>query len=117
MELTLKNVTKRLAELIEELPKAGKEYSEATYKVEKRKAELYTQDQTIGLSNQTMRDAYVSQVLDEEGLLEPKQKLSYEFKRLMNEKDMLLEISRNLREIEKPIPVMQMPKDMMGRLK
>lgn len=117
MELTLKNVTKRLAELIEELPKAGKEYSEATYRVEKRKAELYTQDSTIGLSNQSLRDAYVSQVLEQEGLLEPKQKLSYEFKKLMNEKDMLIEISRNLREIEKPIPVMQMPKDFLGGMK
>lgn len=101
MELNLKSVTKRLAELIEELPEAGKKYSEATEKVEKRKAELYTAEQTFGLSNQTMRDAYVSSVLETEGLLEPKQKASYEFKRLANEKDMLMEISRNLREIEK----------------
>ena len=75
------------------------EYANFMYEYENRKARFTIDETTIGLGNQTMRDAEVMRRLEVEGLSERKLEVGNRFYRLKIEKEFLMELSSNLRAI------------------
>ena len=92
-------ITDRLGVMIELINDAYEEYANLLYEIEKEKSHLYMLEEVMGLKNAEMRDAYVSKALDERGLLEKKLTVGNNFYRLKTEKELLIEISKNLRVI------------------
>jgi hypothetical protein len=99
--MTLGEVTIRLGELVVEMERVGEDLALMNYELENRKAELLLSSVTDMYRNQEMREAAVRDYVDKENLLRPVVVKRSEFAKLNNEKDLLIEISRNLREIER----------------
>jgi hypothetical protein len=97
--MNLKEVNEQLEDLMPEYIKAQEEYSKFMYEYDNYKAKFSLSGTTLGLGNQTMRDAEVMRRLDVEGLLEKKLKISSKFYRLKTKKEFLFELSSNLRTI------------------
>jgi len=96
---TLQEITKRLLELEPELHEALNRKMALQYEVDKAKANLYLSDSIQAYRNQEMRDAAVSQILEMDGNLEPLYKARGDVSMLSNERDILIEASRNLRSL------------------
>lgn len=90
-------INKRLLEILKELKEILPNYSQATIDFELRKAELYMQEESKGFANQSLRDAYVLKVLDTEKKLRPFEELKNKIKLLYIEKEIIIEMGRNIR--------------------
>ena len=82
---------KRLIELIQEIPKAEKNYLELKYKKEKRNAELYLQESN-NFKTEELRKSAVRVMMENEGIIEPLIWAGYEYHKLLNEKEILLKL-------------------------
>lgn len=99
--MTLEQVTKRLEEVLKEINEVGEKLGEMDYHYQQRKAEVTLMDVTMGYSRAEAREAAVTLTLETEGLTWPLVKQKGLWKRLATEKEVLLELSRNLRELER----------------
>jgi hypothetical protein len=99
VSLDLGPISKRLLELIGLINEAGKEYGRLQLLKDRKEAQLYMTADVAGMKNKEMRDAYVHQALDLEGMLEPLTAARGIYSKLNLEKDLLIEISSNLRTI------------------
>lgn len=97
--MNLKEINSRLYELIPLLIEAGEKLSEVSERKERRKSQLYLLEDVMGMKNAEMRDAYVRGVLDEEGISEDFSQAMGQYKKFSIEKELLVEISKNLRII------------------
>lgn len=95
----LEELTTQLSELTPLLVEAGDAYGKASYACSLRRSQLYLGDGCSIYKNQEMRDAYVISVLLEEGLSEIEFQTRSKWKRLQTERELLTEISTNLRAI------------------
>lgn len=93
--MNLKEIARRLEELIPLVQKASREYAEKSYAKEKRTSELYLQNEFF--RNKEMRDSAVRKILELENLVRPPLDAQLKIRQLYNEKDLLMEISRILR--------------------
>jgi hypothetical protein len=98
--MTLQEVTERMGEMIVEMETVGSDLAVMQYELENRKAELLLGAVTDQYRNQEMREAAVRDYVEKENLLRPVLEKRSQFAKLNNEKDLLIEISRNLRLIE-----------------
>lgn len=98
--MNLQKVNEELGEIVEPFIEAQEEYSNFQMELDNKKAQLYMLEDVMGLKNAEMRDAYVHKCLDAEGLLERKLNISNNFYRLKHKRDLLVELSKNLRIIE-----------------
>jgi len=98
--MNLQEVTARQTELIPLLISANEKYAKVLYEIELKKAWFYRLEETMGYKNADVREAHLSSLLGEEGLLEKKLKLSNDYYRLKTEKDLLAEIGKSLRLLE-----------------
>ena len=97
--MTLSEINKRLEKLIVDVPRAGKELSDTQLRIESKKSKLYLSEGCSVAKNQEMRDAYVSERTTKE-----REAYAYaigEYKKLINERDLLIVISANERVIAK----------------
>ena len=99
--MNLEELTKKLIELDPELTEVSEKMTDAQYAKDKRHAELYLSDSTLGLKLKDMRDAQVVKILDNEGLLAPLYLLRGQYRQLLNTKELFIEASRNIRHIER----------------
>ena len=95
----LNDINARLQEILSEMPETQRAYSEAQGEFERRKWEIYTGSAVAGLRNQEMREAYVSSVLEEEGLTDTLVRARSRAKNLQFEVEVLTTISQNLRSL------------------
>jgi len=96
---TLEEINKRLFELIEEISQAGDDYAQMNFDLEGRKSEMLLSAELGRFTNQAMRDAQVRIMIENEGLARPVIEKKSQWLKLCNERDLLFEISRNLRTI------------------
>ncbi len=95
--MNLQEINQRLLELIKVLPPKIKELQKAEYLYARRHAALILQPESGATI--VARDAYATSVCDEEGLYSPLADLRGDVKGLYSEKDLLIEMSRNLRTL------------------
>lgn len=98
--MNLQKVNEELGEIVEPFIEAQEAYSIFQMELDKKKAQLYMLEEVMGLKNAEMRDGYVTKCLEAEGLLDRKLEISNNFYRLKHKKDLLTELSKNLRIIE-----------------
>lgn len=93
------DINKRLAEIMSQLPDKQDELSDIQMKIDRKKSKLYLMEDVIGMKNAEMREAYVNSALDSDGLKEEFTTKLNSYKRISIEKDLLIEMSKNLRII------------------
>ena len=98
--MNLFEITQKLEEIMPQFIETQTEYATFMYEYENQKARFTIDETTMGLGNQTMRDAEVMRRLEVEGLSEKKLEVGNRFYRLKIEKEFLMELSKNLRVIE-----------------
>lgn len=97
--MTLEEVNQELLELEPKYNKAGEEYSLAYQECETEKARLYLNEANT-YSNQTARDAFVVQVMNENSMTDNLIRKRTNFKRLEFRFNLLSEIASNLRAMQ-----------------
>lgn len=97
--MNLETINKRLIEISQELREKLTNYSKLQNEYELRKAGLMMDEETKGFANQALRDAYILKVLSEEDIYTKYNLTHNEIKLLYIEKEILIEVSRNLREL------------------
>ena len=98
--MNLKEISQKLEEIMPKFIEAQTEYANFMYDYENIKARITVDETTMGLGNQTMRDAEVIRRLEVEGLSAKKLEVGNKFYKLKIEKEFLIELSKNLRIIE-----------------
>jgi hypothetical protein len=99
--MNLELINERLLVLLNDLQQIIPKYGEIQAKYELRKAQLMMDEETKGFANQALRDAYVIQVLETEQIKTEYDNLHNEIKFLYIEKEILMEVGRNIREATK----------------
>lgn len=99
--LTLSETSLLLSELILKWQSVYLEYIESMQEYDRKKSAAYLNESTMGLKNQEMRDAEVTRILDQDGIKERYARARYEWNKYVNQKELLIEIARNLRTVER----------------
>ena len=95
--MTLQEATQSLEELSQKLPQKIKEHQQADTAYMLRFYELTLKS---GMGTIVAKEAEANVICNEEGLLQPVQVLRADVKALYSQKDLLIELSRNLRALE-----------------
>jgi hypothetical protein len=94
--MDLNAINARLGELMTLLPEKLKAVQQAEYKYAVREASVFMQS---GMATIAAKEKEAKLVCDQEGFYLPLTELRGDVKALLNEKDMLIEMSRNLRTL------------------
>lgn len=97
--MTLLELNEHIIKLVKEIGDASKLYLESEYAYGKAKAENYLSPGVGLYKNQEMRDAAVSQMLEDDGLTYAYLSVRYKLKTLNTELDALIEIAKNIRSL------------------
>lgn len=92
--MNLQQINQRLEELAKELDNALKALHEVEYLYNKRYFQLLMQSHMMSADK---REAEVKAILEEEGLLKPFADRKIDVRTLLHEKDILIELSKNIR--------------------
>ncbi len=95
--MDLLKINQRLEELLTELPKAIKTLEEIEYKYQMN---YYNSLQHSPMGSQDRRESEAILAANTDGLYKPFLDAKIEVRTLMNEKEMLTEISRNIRSMK-----------------
>ena len=99
--MELSEINNKLKSITEELPPKIKELKNLELAYNKR---FYYCMVHSGMGNQAQREAEATLTCDQEGLWEPLLEVRSDVRILYMEKDMYIEISKNLRVIQNDIP-------------